>query len=93
MCIATHIMEMTRSLTKYQKAAMKQYLNEIIVIQSKKLKKWEKENQCDYLKLVEIKQLKDRKIDLTAVKKVSGLQFNQMSEDWLLSLFNDSVKD
>jgi len=79
MCIATHIMEMTRLLPAQNKLLLETYLDNIV------LRRYQKDQNDGHLKL--LLEYKNKNIDLLHVKKVSGLNFSENDEKWLKNLF------
>lgn len=79
MCIATHIMEMTRLLPAQNKLLLETYLDNIV------LRRYQKDQNDGHLKL--LLEYKSKNIDMLNVKKVSGLNFSENDEKWLKNLY------
>ena len=85
MCIATHIMEMTRMLSSKEKELMESYCKKLLDIAL--LAAELDDSVVSYANLIE---QKNKHIDLLSVKRVSGLVFNAEAEAWLLHLFQET---
>jgi len=85
MCIATHIMEMTRILSNKEKELMERYCKKLL--DTALLEAEVDDSVVSYANLIE---QKNKHIDLLSVKKVSGLIFSAEAEAWLLRLFHET---
>ena len=85
MCIATHIMEMTRILSNKEKELMERYCKKLL--DTALLAAEVDDSVVSYANLIE---QKNKHIDLLSVKKVSGLIFSAEAEAWLLCLFHET---
>ena len=87
LCIATHIMEMTRMLPEEKKRALQRFCDEI------QLKKFEQDKKQNEVFLKKQMEYYSKNIDLYSVKKVSNVQFSQNDEDFLKSLYKRTKKE
>ena len=87
LCIATHIMEMTRMLPEEKKRALQRFCDEI------QLKKFEQDKKQNEVFLKKQMEYYSKNIDLYSVKKVSNVQFSQNDEDFLKSLYKWTKKE
>ena len=81
LCIATHIMEMTRLLNNDQKQVLENFCDKIML--SKKDRD-QKNNLFIYKTLMEYKK---NHIDLMSVRKVSNVQFKEDGEEFFKRLY------
>ena len=77
MCIATHIMEMTRILPDEDKLVLERFCDKIM------LSKYQQNQEGNQGLLKTLLEYKNKHIDLLSVKKVSSLVFKEDDEDWL----------
>lgn len=67
LCIATHIMEMTRMLSNEKKLILESYLDKIM------LNKYQQDQEGNQVFLKKLLEYKNKHIDLLSVKKVSSI--------------------
>jgi hypothetical protein len=67
LCIATHIMEMTRMLPNDKKLVLESFLDKIM------LNKYQQDQEGNSVLLKKLLEYKNKHIDLLSVKKVSSL--------------------
>lgn len=76
MCIATHIMEMTRMLPDEDKLILERFCDKIM------LSKYQQDQEGNQGLLKTLLEYKNKHIDLLSVKKVSNLVFKEDGETW-----------
>lgn len=81
LCVATHIMEITRRLDNSKKLVLESFCDKIM------LNKYHQDQEGNQVLLKKLLEYKNKHIDLLSVKKVSSVQFTKDAENWLERLY------